>query len=134
MTTPAQTQRLALVVDDDDTVSEHVTKLLRTRGFEVVQEFDGMAALQRCRTEKFDVVVCDIRMPRLTGISFLRNLRQAEANTAQGITPMTVVMMSSLGDNATKREITAAGTPYFLLKPVSGDALDVLLLGLGLAK
>ena len=70
--------KLALVVEDDDTVSEHITKLLEARGFKVAQEFDGMAALQRCRSEKFDLVVCDIRLPRLSGISFLRNLRQAD--------------------------------------------------------
>ncbi len=140
MTNPVKAQKRALVVDDDDTVMEHITKMLGTRGFNVAQEFDGMAALQRCRAEKFDVVICDIRMPRLSGISFLRNLRQSEMNSAvPGDSPnsqppqaLSVVMMSSLGDNATKREIIAAGTPYFLLKPVTGAALDAVLVSIGL--
>ena len=134
-------QLTALVVDDDDTVMEHLTKLLRARGFAVAQEFDGMAALQRCRAEKFTVVLCDIRMPRLSGVSFLRNLRQSEMNQTPTIThatedatsKQTVVMMSSLGDNATKRELLAAGTSLFLLKPVSGQALDLVLLNLNLS-
>jgi two-component system, chemotaxis family, chemotaxis protein CheY len=120
-------QKQAMVVDDDDTVSEHVTKMLRTRGFNVVQEFDGMAALQRCRTEKFDLVMCDIRMPRLNGVSFLRNLRQAETNLGGNVKPTTVVMMSSLADNATKREVSAAGTPHLLLKPIGATTLDDVL-------
>ena len=132
MTTSANLQKQAIVIDDDDTVSEHVSKMLRTRGFNVTQEFDGMSALQRWRTEKFDLVVCDIRMPRLSGVSFLRNLRQGETNLDGVAKPMTVVMMSSLGDNATKREVSAAGTPHLLLKPVSAEALDAVLALLGL--
>ena len=126
--------KLALVVEDDDTVSEHITKLLEARGFKVAQEFDGMAALQRCRSEKFDLVVCDIRLPRLSGISFLRNLRQAEANAGQNTVALDVIMMSSLGDNAAKREILAAGTPHFLVKPVSAAALDEALTALKMNK
>ena len=126
-TTLENSAKLALVVEDDDTVSEHITKLLEARGFKVAQEFDGMAALQRCRSEKFNLVVCDIRLPRLSGISFLRNLRQAEANAGQNTVALSVIMMSSLSDNAAKREILAAGTPHFLVKPVSGAALDAML-------
>jgi CheY-like chemotaxis protein len=128
----ARTEKQALVVDDDDTVMEHVSKLLLNRGFTVAQEYDGMAALQRCRTEKFAIVVCDIRMPRLSGISFVRNLRQSELNTTIAKSATPIVMMSSLSDNATKREITAAGTPHLLLKPISGAALDTVLIALGL--
>jgi two-component system, chemotaxis family, chemotaxis protein CheY len=127
-----RTKKQALVVDDDDTVMEHVSKLLLARGFTVTQEFDGMAALQRCRTEKFAIIVCDIRMPRLNGISFVRNLRQSELNASTENSATPIVMMSSLSDNATKREITAAGTPHLLLKPISAVALDAVLIALGL--
>ena len=107
----------ALVVDDDSAVVEHVSAALRRAGYEVETAGDGLTALAMYRAGRFDAVVCDIRMPKLSGISFLNNLRLTAQSTCR------VVMLSSLNDRAIQREALAAGAVAYLVKPASSKAI-----------
>jgi len=65
-----------LVVDDFSTMRRIVRNLLKELGFANVQEAeDGVDALNKLRSEKFDFVVSDWNMPNMTGIELLRNIR-----------------------------------------------------------
>ncbi len=110
-------QRRALVVDDDSTMVEFVSAVLRRAGFKVETAGDGMAALEMCRAGHFDAVVCDIRMPKLSGNSFLKNLRLTPESNCR------VVMLSALDDQTVKREVLAAGAVAYLVKPASSRAI-----------
>ena len=68
-------KRRALVADDDEVMVEYVAATLRQAGYSVETCRDGMTALEKFRAAPFDVVVIDLRMPRLSGIGFLNNLR-----------------------------------------------------------
>ena len=111
------TQKRALVVDDDSTMVEFVSAVLRRAGFQVETAGDGMTALEMCRASHFDAVVCDIRMPKLSGNSFLKNLRLTPESNCR------VVMLSSMADDAIKREVLAAGAVAYLVKPASSKAI-----------
>jgi two-component system, chemotaxis family, chemotaxis protein CheY len=81
-----------------------------------------MAALDICRAKHFDVIICDIRMPRLNGITFLRNLRRMEEHAS---TP--VIFASNLDDRNVRTEAMNAGASALLLKPLTKEAiLDAL--------
>lgn len=110
-------QKRALVVDDDDTVVEHVSAVLRRAGFDVETAGDGLTALSMYRAGRFDAVVCDIRMPKLSGISFLKNLRLTAQSGCR------VVMLSSLDDRAIAREAIEAGAVAYLVKPATSKAI-----------
>ena len=110
-------QKRALVVDDDSTMVEYVSAALRRAGFHVETAGDGMTALEMCRAGHFDAVVCDIRMPKLSGNSFLMNLRLTSESNCR------VVMLSSMADDAIKREVLAAGAVAYLVKPASSKAI-----------
>jgi DNA-binding NtrC family response regulator len=58
-----------LVVDDDPQIGEVLEQLLRDEGFRVAREADGLSALQRIEAVKPRIVLADIRMPRLDGVS-----------------------------------------------------------------
>ena len=60
----------ALVVDDDDACIEHVVSVLRKFGWQADESHDGLDALRRCQAARYDLVICDIRMPKLSGLSF----------------------------------------------------------------
>ncbi len=107
----------ALVIDDDDTMSEFVSGVLSRAGYAVTVCADGMAGLNAFRLAPFDVVVCDERMPRLSGLSFLRNLRLPPGS------PHRVVMFSSMADAKFRREAQAAGAVACLHKPASAQAI-----------
>ena len=112
-----EVQKRALVVDDDTVMVEHASAVLRRAGYHVETAGDGMNALAMFRASHFDAVVCDIRMPKLSGISFLKNLRLATESTCR------VVMMSSLDDRTLMREALEAGAVAYLVKPASSKAI-----------
>ncbi len=109
--------RRALVVDDDATTVDFVSGILRKLGYQVESCRDGMAALNRFRAAPFDVVVVDMRMPRLSGISFLKNLRLPPGS------PHRIVVLSAMDDQKLQREATEAGAAAYLLKPASANAI-----------
>jgi DNA-binding response OmpR family regulator len=107
----------ALVIDDDDTMSEFVSDVLTRAGYTVTVCADGMAGLNAFRAAPFDVVVADERMPRLSGLSFLRNLRLLPGS------PHRVVMFTSMADAKFRREAQAAGAFACLHKPAAAQAI-----------
>ena len=110
-------QKRALVVDDDSTMVEYVSAVLRRAGYQVEIAGDGMTALKMYRDSVFDAVVCDIRMPKLPGTSFLKNLRLTAQSTCR------VVLLSSLDDQKIRREVMEAGAAAYLVKPSSSKAI-----------
>jgi two-component system response regulator RegX3 len=56
-----------LLVDDDPGVLDVVAFMLRREGFEVDEERDGTAALEKARTDGFDIVILDIMLPGMSG-------------------------------------------------------------------
>jgi DNA-binding response OmpR family regulator len=107
----------SLVVDDDETIIDHVTYVLRQSGFDVEQAFDGLDALRRCQSARYDLIVCDVRMPRLSGLSLLSNLAQTQNADSR------VVMISAIDDSALRKQALASGASVYLVKPLSAEAL-----------
>ena len=120
-------QKRALVVDDDETVVEHVAAALRRAGYAVETAGDGLSALAMFRANAYDAVVCDIRMPKLSGISFLKNLRLGAQTGCR------VVMLSSLADRTIQREAIEAGAVAYLVKPASSKAIIEAVTGISAA-
>lgn len=118
------TQKRALVVDDDSTIVEHVSAALRRAGYQVETAGDGLSALAMFRATGFDAVVCDIRMPKLSGISFLKNLRLTAQSGCR------VVMLSSLDDRTIQREAMEAGAVAYLIKPATSRAIIEAVVGI----
>ena len=65
-----------LVVDDEDIVRDVLREALEPCGHTIEDAIDGQAALEFCLREAFDLVITDIRMPRLDGISLIKGLRE----------------------------------------------------------
>ena len=82
-----------LVIEDDPDSREVLVNLLREVGCTVMQAFDGLEGLARCRSERFDIVFSDIRMPHMNGVEMIARLR-ADPFTAE--LPVVAVSASSL--------------------------------------
>ena len=82
-----------LVIEDDPDSRDVLVNLLRETGCTVMQAFDGLDGLQRCRAERFDIVFSDIRMPHMNGVEMIERLR-ADPFTAK--LPVVAVSASSL--------------------------------------
>ena len=105
-----------LLVEDDATVAEVITGLLRVRGHQVSHAMHGLAALAEIASSYFDVALLDLDLPGLDGLALARQLR------AQGFTaPLLAVTARS--DAQAETQAVAAGFDGFLRKPVSGEVL-----------
>ena len=71
----AAAKKRVLVVDDSITVREVQKQILRARGYEVEVAVDGQDGWNRLRAESYDLVVSDVDMPRMTGLEFVRKIR-----------------------------------------------------------
>ena len=71
-----------LIVDDESDVRDLLRKFLTRRGYEVDTACDGKAALEAVRSGEPDIVLLDIRLPKLDGLSVLEQLRQESSTVA----------------------------------------------------
>jgi len=111
-------QKELLIVDDSTSMRQMVAFALTSGGFGVREAEDGQAALDIARGERFDAVVTDVNMPRMDGISLIRELRQLPAYK---FTPLLMLTTESGGDK--KMEGKAAGATGWLVKPFDPEQL-----------
>jgi CheY-like chemotaxis protein len=74
-----------LVVEDEAALGAAVAESLRDAGFTVERASDGLEALERVRQQPFDLIVCDLKMPRLDGAAFYRELEARDAGMTRRI-------------------------------------------------
>jgi CheY-like chemotaxis protein len=101
-----------LVIEDDADSRDVLVSLLRDAGCTVTQAFDGLEGLERCRSERFDIVFSDIRMPNMNGVQMIERLR-AEPSTRD--LPVIAVSASSLEHE--RRFYVENGFQDFIGKP-----------------
>ncbi len=109
-----------LAVNDFPTMRRIVKTLLRQLGYNNVSEAeDGQAALTKLKQEKFDLVLLDWNMPRMTGLELLKAIR-ADDNLRN--TP--VVMITAEGRKEDVLEAVKAGVNNFIVKPFTAETLE----------
>ena len=117
MTEPAKTR--VLVVDDASLVRKYYRDALERAGYEVDEAMNGLEALEKLLGAAADLLIVDVNMPQMDGFTFLKVLRRQDSAVAA--TPALVVTTESGSqDRAAAR---AAGANFFLVKPVTPEAL-----------
>lgn len=116
-----------LVVDDHEANRELITSLAGYRGHECLEAADGADALREVRSQRPDLVICDILMPTMDGYEFVRQLR---SESAIAHTPVIFYTANFLEQEA-QRLATTCGVTQVLLKPCEPDevlrAIDLAL-------
>lgn len=101
-----------MTVDDSKTMRDMVSFTLRSAGFQVSEAEDGQKALFSLRSLQVDLVITDLNMPIMDGVSLIRNLR---ADPKYRVVP--ILMLTTEGDPAKKAEGRAAGATGWIVKP-----------------
>lgn len=108
-----------LVVDDAALVRTYYRSIMEGAGFRVEEALNGLEALETLLAGTIDLLVVDINMPRMDGLTFLRTLRQKEGSMGS-IPALVTSTESAAADIAAAR---AAGANFYLMKPVERELL-----------
>ncbi len=101
-----------LVVDDSASLRQVVGIALRGAGYDVLEACDGRDALSKLTGQKVHLMISDVNMPNMDGITFVRNVKQLPAYR---FTP--VVMLTTESQESKKAEGQAAGAKAWVVKP-----------------
>ena len=107
-----------LIVDDSSSVRQVIGITLRGAGYEVIEGCDGKDALAKLDGRKIHLIVSDVNMPNMDGISFVK---QVKALASYRFTP--VIMLTTESADDKKREGQAAGAKAWVVKPFKPDVL-----------
>jgi DNA-binding response OmpR family regulator len=107
-----------LIAEDDLDIRELVVLTLQFHGHQVASASDGIEAVEMAQEGAFDLILMDVRMPRMTGYEACRRLREIDATRE---TP--IIFLSAKGQEAEIQAGIDAGATQYILKPFAPDIL-----------
>ncbi|MBF0227142.1 MAG: sigma-54-dependent Fis family transcriptional regulator [Desulfobacterales bacterium] len=109
-----------LIIDDEENMRHMLTALLSKAGFSVESASDGLIGLKKLEENDYNFVLCDIKMPNLDGIGFLKRAKACLPNT-------TIIMMSAYGTIESAVEAVKLGAYDYISKPFKSDEIILTL-------
>ena len=113
---------LVLVVDDEDGIRQALNHFLTRLGYRVVEAPSGADALERIAAHTPHAMLCDIRMPNMTGVELVPKALAAEPD-------LSILMLTAIDEPRTAIECMKLGAYDYLIKPVDLDELEMSLQG-----
>ncbi|MBN1103903.1 MAG: sigma-54-dependent Fis family transcriptional regulator, partial [Deltaproteobacteria bacterium] len=110
--------KTVLIIDDEENMRHMLQVMLKKAGFEAETASDGLDALAAMDRAHFDYILCDLKMPRMDGMAFLKEARER-------FPEKTCIMMSAYGTMETALEAMKLGAYDYISKPFKQD--EVLL-------
>jgi len=111
-----------LIIDDEESMRHMLSIILKKEGYEVVSAESGQQALKVLGKDDFNFILCDIRMPDMDGLEFLKVVRSQESGVRS-----VVIMMSAYGTIDTAVECMRLGAYDYISKPFKADEIIITL-------
>ena len=111
--------KTCLVVDDSSVIRKVARRILEAMQFEISEAEDGEQALDMCRSGLPDVVLLDLNMPRMDGMTFLKEMR----NLPGGLRPKVVFCTTERDVNYINRALDA-GADEYIMKPFDKEIVE----------
>jgi two-component system, chemotaxis family, chemotaxis protein CheY len=105
-----------LVVDDSQTVRNEVSSFLSGNGISVDTAVDGKDGLSKIQSGSYKLVICDVNMPNMDGLTMCEKVRAA------GKSALPIIMLTTESDPSMKERGKAAGVKGWIIKPFNGNA------------
>jgi len=116
-----------MIVDDSTTLRQVVGMALKGAGYDVLEACDGKDALAKLNGRKVHLIICDVNMPNMDGLTFVKQMKTL---AAYKFTP--VIMLTTEAGEAKKREGQLSGARAWVVKPFQPaqmlDAVSKLIL------
>jgi two-component system chemotaxis response regulator CheY len=107
-----------MIIDDSISLRQVVAIALGSAGYEVLEACDGQDALAKLTGQKVHLMICDVNMPNMDGLTFLKAVR---AHPSYKFTP--VIMLTTEAGEDKKKEGQAAGARAWVVKPFKPEQL-----------
>lgn len=115
----AASKQQVLVIDDAALVRAYYRQALERSGYQVEEAMNGLEGLEKLLMQPFDMVIVDVNMPQMDGVTFLRTLRSRDLPIS-GIPALVTSTEAGAHDASAARK---AGANYYLVKPVAQATL-----------
>ena len=109
-----------LVIDDKENVRKMLSKTLEMEGYEVEAVEDGFIGLEKAKEKKYDLVLTDLKLPKMDGLEVLTKVKELDPE-------MAVIVMTAYGTVETAVQAMKEGAFDYLAKPFDPDHLNVLI-------
>ena len=107
-----------MIVDDSASIRTVVGIALRGEGYQVLEARDGQDAINKLFGQKIHLIISDVNMPIMDGITFVKNVKQMQAYR---FTP--IIMLTTESDESKKREGQVAGAKAWVVKPFKPEQM-----------
>ena len=118
--TAKKVKKRLLIIDDEANMRHMLSKVLEKAGYHVETAADGAEGLEMIQESQYDFILCDIKMPKMGGMEFLKLSRDR-------IGAATVIMMSAYGSIDTAIEAMKSGAYDYISKPFKTDEVYLTL-------
>jgi two-component system, chemotaxis family, chemotaxis protein CheY len=107
-----------LTVDDSPSLRMAVRAALTGAGYSVAEAADGTEGLSKAKATRFDLIITDLNMPKMDGLTMIRELRKSPGQAG-----VPIVFLTTESDDAMKMQAKSAGATGWLVKPFNADQL-----------
>lgn len=111
-------QKLILVIDDSPSLREVVSIALKAAGYQVIEASDGRDALSKLNGTRIHLMICDVNMPVMDGISFVKQVKQLPRHRF-----VPIIMLTTESRESRKVEGQMAGAKAWVVKPFRPDQM-----------
>ncbi len=112
-----------MIIDDSASIRQVVGLTLRDAGYSVIEAVDGRDALAKLTGDKIHLIICDVNMPNMDGIAFVKSVKNEPQYGNYKFTP--IIMLTTESEEAKKLEGQAAGAKAWIVKPFLPEKLLV---------
>lgn len=107
-----------LIVDDSKAIRESIRFVLEESGLDVLEGSDGLEGLEQLKKQTVDLVITDVNMPNMDGITFIKEARQTDNGKF-----VPILVLTTESQNSMMEEGKAAGATGWIVKPFSSEKL-----------
>jgi len=108
-----------LIVDDEEMMRTLLNRILSREGYKIKSAEDGVIALEVLKAEKFDIIISDMKMPRMNGFELLKIVKKEYPKIG-------VIIMTAYGDTYTVKDALLLGADEYITKPFKSYEISLV--------
>ncbi len=108
-----------LVVDDEEMMRDLLGKILSREGYNIITAINGVNALEKLSNNKVDIVISDMKMPRMNGFELLKNIKSEYEGLG-------IIIMTAYGDTYTVKDALLLGADEYITKPFKSYEISLV--------